>query len=1042
MAITHQDMVKQYRTEHATGRQASEVRQQTMDFFDTYNSELAEIEWKEQQAFETELERKEKIARFEKVLPPATVPEKTAPVMTPPAEPELSDKDQKKKRKAAEKNLKKGQKLTANATEYTVPILEAEKKREKKQTPPHSDVPEDKLLAHVTAIKINAYEFTPAYIGEHFEEVFRKVSDYRRWFAAYGGDDAPGADGLNEDQKIQRQVMRETYLKIEAAFRSALSANGLKEVAEGRIEPDPDANTAEAATGNAQDVESLKEKLLAGSEEKERLRSAKVDEFYQLPPISEEMQIMQDHYELDYGIISKCRSKESYEEMLPLKKAVGDFADTSESDEAVELASKLYYDFELLVREADLLAAQHETATGRLQGADETLEVTKAAKKRQEEVRTRYDLLARRKDMLKAGIKHLTEGTPLPEAAAVLLSEKYGYVDPAFAAQKKTLRDSTLLYMRINAERQQLFEDAVKRVYPNENPDAYLKGTTGRMVMLMRNEDDEYNEAICMLAKEVNMLQQYRSTDQRATDEYRDFRAAVGRDMAEVTTPLFQQIMDFDTRRITDASDEDLIAMQEEIIQMNLAGQMVTDLGKHVIPPELTEEQKKREKEELERLSPAEREARIKQQESQMITVKDRYLGKPDPLPPDATKEQKAAYEEAMMQYDRRHAVFQAKCTLIQGAMMRARGAAMLKAQKHVTLEKKDVMAEVEIIKTNGQLAGDTEHEQCLSHARKLYEGGAAQFRSGLQRLASDEGLVKYHYEHEVIRREGVHDGVTDPINDLLVKSSRRQKAYTDADPKAPVDSGIRELIDERMRLIGELNGILTSDQTGPEDAIRIRERIAAAADEIDTLKMIKVLMLSDFKLVGDKERLINEAIFRAFGSFEMTDAARTLNDRGFKTMIRQLAAEAFLPENPSEEEVEAAKQEQMRGLRTYYDAIRVNYNRMEDLFGTKGVPDLAFIVEHWEQIDQLGANVQVDVGLVSKDRRTLKMDNPADERLWHQVEYFNAFIGACKHFKTMNKASIGSSGKVNAEEVKEQMKMFLGTAEEHRQFLIEHPRA
>ncbi len=1026
MSVTHVKMVKPHEDQIYTNRiQASPQWQEFQDTIDRQIRFGTSDIWQEQERFENELARRDAMARRETPAPvvQAQVPLQVAPVMDPPPEPELSGKDMRSKRRQAKKNIEKGKKIQRNVTAYTVPILASESKRAEEQRTPYTPVPDENVFARVSSLSFNAYEFTPEFVGEHFEAVFGKYSDMARFDEMYSNKESAAYQALDDAQKVRADVLLIIFTKMHDAFVSALHSNGLKLNEDGGVSPDPNANIEADRAENEIKVRILKDEILDSAQTAERVLNKKVDDMFTPPPITDGMITMQRNMADTVDMNLGCRSVESYRMVGDLQTYIETMRSRltgDDADDRADTADRILVNYVSIVQKADLLAARYAAGSERLQDADDSSLVVKRARQQAEEMRTQYDLLSRRREMMEHCVQHLLEGKEVSDAEAIFLKEKYQY-DGAFAQKQQRDFDSATCYKRIYSSRRAAYEKAVGSVFPDEDSAHYLDGTRGRMMMLMKvaesdadeekqAEATEHNEAIVILAKEIDMLEEGRKAHPRDPGAYSQIEDTVGRDLSELLPPLLDKIMNFDTRRLNGASDEELLAMQEEIIDLNLAGQMVTDLAKYNVSSE------------------------------DRVSIRDRYLGKPRELPEGATPEQKAAYDEAIVQFHRKSAIFGAKCTLIQGAMMQARSVAVLHAQKTVQLKPEDIFSAGEMNKVGSQLQGDTPQEQCRNYFVKYYGMGQTQMDGGLTRLMNGSDIKQYVLAHQSTEREAAHEEIVGRLDDLNEYIETELSNLRKTDPKASVEDAVKALIDRRNEVLPVLTAELNSGDISDEEARELRAEIERIQLELTEIRFIQPLTRNYFTLAGSEKPLISESIFRSYRSYEESDAARMLTEDEYKKMLEQLAADAFLPENATDEQVKGAREEQQRGLRTYFETLKVNYNRMEELFGIGAEQDLVFLMEHLEEIDSLGGNIQVDYGLLKGDNGVLDMTDPGDVRLFHQVAYFGGLSTGMKALRGMigSAAQMGDSGDMQV--TMEILHAALLVGEDSRQYLMKNP--
>ncbi len=135
----------------------------------------------------------------------------------------------------------------------------------------------------------------------------------------------------------------------------------------------------------------------------------------------------------------------------------------------------------------------------------------------------------------------------------------------------------------------------------------------------------------------------------------------------------------------------------------------------------------------------------------------------------------------------------------------------------------------------------------------------------------------------------------------------------------------------------------------------------------------------------------IGEPIFRGFETFiSLRATQKLLTPEAFRTMVLQLGAGGGVTDATPEEEREAAIQENKKGLATYKEVLRAQYDMIERKYGDKLERlDFEEVCDHYTDMAQDFCDIQVHLNMATKYPDLFDPDDPADTLLQERIQYY-----------------------------------------------------
>jgi hypothetical protein len=159
----------------------------------------------------------------------------------------------------------------------------------------------------------------------------------------------------------------------------------------------------------------------------------------------------------------------------------------------------------------------------------------------------------------------------------------------------------------------------------------------------------------------------------------------------------------------------------------------------------------------------------------------------------------------------------------------------------------------------------------------------------------------------------------------------------------------------------------------------------------VEMSKRAAVLMVKHYKPAGQSVAM-KEAIFRAFGSFDDYPAVQNMSEETYAQMLLDLSAHYALTDTSTEEEIQTAREGNLRGFATMREVLRTHYDYLFRKYGTTLLTlEPTEMIEHYTEIVQDCRNTQVDFNLAKNIRGFLDMESPEDQLLMNRIDYYNA---------------------------------------------------
>ena len=587
-----------------------------------------------------------------------------------PQEKKLGAKGRVKKHFERKKSARKSPELSRNATSQTWMIMHDRQKGAKKEVPFTDDYAENLTLKEkILAKKYTHRIFDKEYFGEHSEEVRTELRELEQFLRVFGSDQ-PGFYTLSPGEQSRARVLETTYSHMHRCYETVLITHGLIVTEKGVDIQDPPADPQDAQANYAESMESLEIHLQ--SDEDQVVEGTKTElsknTSYETERIRSQKEAELKLFEKQFPLVSgKFASLELYKNVQGYMKSIDDFKNDERYTANKEIIDAMLQDY---IKIAEIYSdysyknggyeAEREKLV-RSYGRDEKRYSAdlklyqQMLEKEYTEINKKMRGYAHQLDDMKLAIDHLLLGESKLEDSTYVVLSKYGYApaDKRLGDQKQ----AATLYADTYRRKQGEMAAAINRLFPGDA--AMLKkltsGTNGRAMMLMKEDDMAYNESVVRFLATRDARNAMVKEKQEADANHTAFagQAELDRLQREVSSaaqvlaaPKLQAVMDYDPGDVDALTDEQLIAMQPKIIELIMHGMMLSDLAKEAsdIPG---------------------------------LSIKDKFLGKPDP----AIKDQDPAqYEAKMKEYLGRVKVFSSKMTTLEGLKQKTRAAAVMSA--------------------------------------------------------------------------------------------------------------------------------------------------------------------------------------------------------------------------------------------------------------------------------------------------------------------------------------------------------------------------
>lgn len=777
--------------------------------------------------------------------------------------------------------------------------------------------------------------FAPKYVLEHFKEIRQKLDAWKDHLRVFGEGGA-GAACLKRDQQIRIEKMRTMYEDGERALVSALAALGFqcetKRNGELKITElnDPE-RIQQALQENINLRKTLQKQEDIDKKVAEQLMAEKIEE---LTPMSIRDREKYRNDE-DYSFIRTEHMSQFYH--FDAVKSVKDLLEKhpEKYQENKAVLDRMYQEvFNLMEVSGEYtmpaLAADSLQQDGQISAASKG--IFKALREIESKYGDKNDKVVVRANCIIAGIKNILLDKPMTEMESLVARE---FMRPAdeIEKQRQKAESDAAIYADTYREKKAIFESLATELY-GEAAEQIIAGDYGRYMMLMEPGQYEHNVKVLqfVLTKRTGeKIKQLGGEDAKAAEK------AVGEAAKPLVLPYLERLRDFDTSMLAGCTDEELIARSEELQELYISGMQISDIAKYTDPDD-----------------------------PQGRSIKDAFVGD--------KKEQ-----------------FALKSGIVQEYAVKARMLALIKAYAQGALTK-ECFTPVEQIKLRSQYRLGAGEEigtgQMLAYVKdSLMKSEMRKDASYNKYFHSEEAFAKFMASGEEAY-ESSHKSFDEKMNRVFREGAERVNDGKEIDHKE-IKAYYKVLKEREAEIRQEIN---EEDELGMK-TLELQEELERLQEDMQYLKYWAALTMSHFKMAGDEKELIGEAIFRSYKSVDKLDSFRNMGEENFEIMCRQLSAGALELDNATPEEIAAYREENVKGLLTYKQYMREHYEMLEERFHHK-VPSLEYIVEHYDEMKRLFANVQVDTNLVNHSRDMIDLRKEEDARLYHLVQTYNAIAG------------------------------------------------
>ena len=680
----------------------------------------------------------------------------------PVQEPEMGWKATRKKNAALKKSAEATKEDTTLATKYTGYINEVMNQRKEKG---YADWDESQsiedgipLVSEVLSKQWNPDVFQPEFFGKNFEYVSREVEKARLVVQNYG-EGTPGFDVFSVGQKERMKAFTETMVMINDCYEKALAVHGIEHAFVNQVDmgyqqrngADPNAKAnLDAATA------ALRTNITDFDHAIDQKIAQKVDAEFQalLPQFEQEYTAMQDDLMREYPRVqSRLFSRLNYEDIAKyydlldepaysenvqknskvIHKALADFVHLNEVVTDYKIRAMTYSDMQAKFRAQYGAPGTYDADTKKIfSELDARIDQTAA----EERI---YDITLADLAMV---LNHLIKGSKDMNPSGWLMLEEYGYQGVQGEYQKEGEK-AKFYKTRIEAK-YRVMEEAIRRRFPNADQakiDSYTKGNTGRAVMLMKVDDDAYNDSVMeMLVKRETMLeynsqlQSIKGPGQPPFTEGQKLRFMDAiHEAVSASEPILQEkidlIMHADLSAYEKLTPAELVEKQGEIMEIVVSSMMVSDLMKSPSDVVVSDHTK---------TPPVEK----------RFTLKEKLLGRPAYAEPSVKdKEAHAKYEADMAAYEQRAKILSARKTIIDGYRVMSRGHALQLEGARRLADPKTAMTEGDLQRFTGMdYAHLDQHDAIIVYGsyqidlgKRTIEVGKGQLEKALNPVQQEE---------------------------------------------------------------------------------------------------------------------------------------------------------------------------------------------------------------------------------------------------------------------------------------------------------------
>ena len=786
---------------------------------------------------------------------------------------------------------------------------------------------------------IDVTKLSPQYVLEHFVEVRQMLDDWKGHLRLFG-DGGIASDKLSMDQEFRIPLMSEMYHRSEQAFQSALAAMGFRyeesEQGGGSILDNVTEEEKKAALAEnmrlreeiGQEAATMDDKVadqLIASEQ-ERLHSDIVRMRQDMSADPKFAFIHSQHLSnpYQYEAIEDVKSKmEGLIKLYPDRYA----AHKAEID-------WMYEEFFRLM-EVNGVYQEPSTAITSMQFDTKKVSSKKLGKlltRRADANNAKMMMIRDRADYIKAGIMHLLRGDALTETGSLVVRE-YMQTQDQREWERMDAEAQAGTYADIYREKKAIFDTLAEDMF-GDRAQEIIGGEAGRYMMLMEPGQEVHNREVlrAVLARKI-AGQMARAGAEEAAAGNRE----VGRLMKPLILPYLERMRDFDTKELEHCTDEELIARNEELQELDISWMQVSDAAKYPDPDD-----------------------------PQGRSIKEAFLGG------DASAK----------------ALFTLKSSTVQAYALKARTLSMVKAyEKGVLTESCFIGEELRRMKSR---CGLKEEEPLNMNQMLAFAKEKLTLAKSSQDVAYNSFFkTKEAYQRYVNSSANIDTAHPEYMQELdnVTKRAQEVLGIQETPEQTDLERYYRICKDRAAEIEREMEG---ADEA---DAAQLQTELTELTRQMEMIQIQHALTRGRYCKVDDIHSPLGEAIFRSYDSVESLPAFRNMSEEEFRDMCVRLSAGALQEDASVPERFDQYYEDNKEGLLIYKAHMRQHYEMLEERFHHR-VPSVEYILEHKQEMSRLFANVQVDTHMVTGMRDLFDLTNPEDLRLYHLVLAYNAIGG------------------------------------------------
>lgn len=775
--------------------------------------------------------------------------------------------------------------------------------------------------------------FAPKYVLEHFKEIRQQLDVWKEHLRLFGEGGA-GAECLSRDQQIRFEKMKTMYEDGERALESALAALGFQcEVTRSKdlkITEIKDPERIERALQeNIRYRKNLQEQ--SNIDEQVVLQLMKEEEENQVPNVLGQREAYRN--DKDYSFINTEHMSHfyHYDAVKNVKDMFEKYPEKYQENKAV--LDKMYREvFNLAEVLGEYLIPAMVIEELKYNGmvSSSSKNVHGILREIQDQYSEKNKRIESRADCIIAGIKSILTGKSMTEVESLIARE---FMKPGdeLEQQRKAAESDAAIYADSYREKKAIYESLAEQMY-GENAKEIISEKNGRYMMLMEPGQQEHNAEILKFLVTKTTAEKI---IQLGGEEAKIAKEEMGRAAKPLVLPYLQRIRDYDTSMLANCTDEELMARSAELQELYMSSMQISDIAKNIDPDD-----------------------------PEGRTINEVFAGKEKEL-------------------------FTLKRALLQEYAVKARMLTMTRAYaKGVLTEKCFIPTEVgKIEEMHGLKRGEEINMgQMLSYVKSNLVKSEMRKDTAYNNYFKSEEAQSYNAslrETEYVSSHKNYDEKLKRVRSEGVKILNCKGDFMGADEIKAYYKILKAKAAEVSQKLQE------EDETGMM-TLELEEELHKLQEDMQMLNNEYALTRNRFRLAGEDTNLISEPIFRSYASSDGLDSFRNMGEENFETMCRQLSAGALEAEDATPEEIAAYREENRKGLLTYKKYMKEHYEMLEERFHHKA-PSLEYIAEHYDEMEAMFGNVQVDTNLVDHSKDIIDWQNEEDIRFYHLVHTYNA---------------------------------------------------